>query len=66
LRPADHFENLLEVTCPNLAYHVKHKLKECSMMKNYMTTGGVAKGKKPDGNSAGKAAAHFPKEKRSC
>jgi hypothetical protein len=33
------------------------------MMKNYMTTGAFAKGKKPKDDSAGKAAAPFPEEK---
>jgi hypothetical protein len=33
------------------------------MMKNYMTTGAVAKGKKPVGNSASKAATPFHDEK---
>jgi hypothetical protein len=33
------------------------------MMKNYMTTGVFAKGKKPKGDSTGKATAPFPKEK---
>jgi hypothetical protein len=33
------------------------------MMKNYMIMGASAKGKKPEGDSAGKGAAPFPKEK---
>jgi hypothetical protein len=37
-QPADHFEKLLETTCPNHVYPIKHKLKEYTMMKNYMTT----------------------------
>jgi hypothetical protein len=61
--PTDHFEKLLETTCPNHTYHVKHKLKECTMMKNYMTMETFARSKKPGGKSAGKAAAPFPKEK---
>jgi hypothetical protein len=32
------------------------------MMKNYMTMGTFARGKKPDGNSVGKVVAPFPKE----
>jgi hypothetical protein len=61
--PADHFEKLLEVTCPNHTYPAKHKLKECTMMENYMTKGNLAKSKKHEGNSAGKAVAPFPEEK---
>jgi hypothetical protein len=44
-------------------YPVRHKLKECTMMKNYMTTRTFAKGKKPEDDSAGKAAAPIPEEK---
>jgi hypothetical protein len=44
-------------------YLIRHKLKECSMMKSYMTTGTFAKGKKPKGDLVGKVAAPFPKEK---
>jgi hypothetical protein len=33
------------------------------MMKNYMTMGSFSKGKKPEGDLVGKAAAPFPKEK---
>jgi hypothetical protein len=61
--PADHFEKLLEATCPNHTYLVRHKLKECTMMKNYMTTRTFTKGKKPEGDSTGKAAAPFPEKK---
>jgi hypothetical protein len=61
--PADHFEKLNEVTCPNHTYPVKHKLKECTMMKNYMTMGNLSRSKKPEGDSAGKVAAPFPEEK---
>jgi hypothetical protein len=60
---ADHFEKLLEVTCPNHTYPVKHKLKECTMMKKYMTTGNLARNKKPEGDSVGKVAAPFLEEK---
>jgi hypothetical protein len=60
---ADHFEKLLEATCPNHTYPIRHKLKECTMMKNYMSKGTFARGKKPKGDSMGKAAAPFPEEK---
>jgi hypothetical protein len=48
---------------PTPITHVGHKLKECTMMKNYMTTGTFAKGKKPEGDSTGKVVAPFPEEK---
>jgi hypothetical protein len=54
---------LLEVTCPNHTYPVKHKLKKCTMMKKYMTTGTSARRRKPECDSVGKAAAPFPEEK---
>jgi hypothetical protein len=59
----DHFEKLLEATCLNHTYYIKHKLKECTMMKNYMTMRNLARKKKPEGDSAGKAATPFPEEK---
>jgi hypothetical protein len=62
-QPADHFEKLLKATCPNHTYPIKHKLKECTMMKNYMTTGTFARGKKPEGDPTGKATAPFFEEK---
>jgi hypothetical protein len=62
-QPADHIEKLLEATCPNYVYPVRHKLKECTMMTNYMTMGTFAKGKKPKGDSVGKATAPFFEEK---
>jgi hypothetical protein len=34
----EHFERLLEEACSNHAYPIKHKLKDCSMMKNFMTS----------------------------
>jgi hypothetical protein len=51
------------VTCPNHAYPIRHELKECSMMKNYMTIGAFTKGKNPEGDLAGKTATPFTEEK---
>jgi hypothetical protein len=64
--PVDHFKRLLEVTCPNHTYPVKHKLKECTMMKNYMTMRSLAKSKKHEADLAGKATAPFQKRRQSC
>jgi hypothetical protein len=36
---ADHLEKLIEATWSNHVYPVLHKLKESTIMKNYMTTG---------------------------
>jgi hypothetical protein len=40
----DHFEKLLEETCPNHAYPVKQKLRDCGMMTNFMALGPLARG----------------------
>jgi hypothetical protein len=37
--PTDHFKRLLEEACPNDVYHVRHKLKDCEMMKSFMISG---------------------------
>jgi hypothetical protein len=42
--PIDHFEKLLEETCPNRTYPIKHKLRDCGMMKNFMVSGSLAQG----------------------
>jgi hypothetical protein len=47
-------------------YHIRHKLKECTMIKNYMTTGTFAKGKGPEGDSAGTVAILSLRRRRSC
>jgi hypothetical protein len=42
--PKDHFEKLLEATCPHHPYPVKHKLKHCTMIKKFMTLGTFSRG----------------------
>jgi hypothetical protein len=61
-QPKDHFEKLLEAACPNHTHPVKHKLKDCTMMKNFMTSGALSKGEKPEGDPGGKGAVPFPEE----
>jgi hypothetical protein len=39
--PTNHFEKLLEETCLNHAYPVKHKLRDYGMMKNFMASGSL-------------------------
>jgi hypothetical protein len=46
--PTDHFEKLQEETCPNHAYPIKHKLRDCGMMKNFMASGSLAQGMEVD------------------
>jgi hypothetical protein len=45
--PKDHFEKLLEVTYPNHTYPVQHMIKDCTVMRNFMTSGAFSKGRKP-------------------
>jgi hypothetical protein len=47
--PTDHFEKLLDETCPNHTYPIKHKLGDCGMMKNFMVSGSLAQGMGVDG-----------------
>jgi hypothetical protein len=42
--PTDHFERLLEEACPNHVYPIKHKLRDCGMMKNFMISGSLTQG----------------------
>jgi hypothetical protein len=37
--PMSHFEKLLDEACPNHAYPIQHKLRDCGMMKNFMASG---------------------------
>jgi hypothetical protein len=58
--PIDHFERLLEIACPNHAYPVKHKLKDCDMVKNFMTSGFLTRSKETEGDPGGKGTTPFP------
>jgi hypothetical protein len=40
--PMDLIKRLPEEAYPNHAYPVSHKLKECSMMRSFMTSGSLA------------------------
>jgi hypothetical protein len=39
--PTDYFEKLLEEACPNHTYVVRHKLRDCGMMRNFMASGSL-------------------------
>jgi hypothetical protein len=39
--PMDHFMRLLEEAYPSHAYRIRHKLKDCSMMRSSMTSGSL-------------------------
>jgi hypothetical protein len=58
----DHFEKLLEETCPNHSYPVKHKLRDCSMMKSFMTSGSLSRGMEVDEIPDEGDAMPFPRE----
>jgi hypothetical protein len=34
--PMDHIKMLIEEACPNHAYPIKQKLKDCGMMRSFM------------------------------
>jgi hypothetical protein len=39
VRPrTDHFKRLLKKACPSHAYLIRHKLKDCDMMRSFMTS----------------------------
>jgi hypothetical protein len=44
----DHFERLFEEVCPNHAYAIKHKLRDCSLMKNFMAKWSLSWGMEVD------------------
>jgi hypothetical protein len=53
----DHFEKLLKVACLNHSYPIKHKLKDYTMMKIFMTSEALSMGKKPEGDPSRKDVA---------
>jgi hypothetical protein len=57
-----HFKKLLEVACANHAYPVRHKLKDCGMMRSFMTSGSLSWGTKPDEGPDGSDTTPFPEE----
>jgi hypothetical protein len=60
--PKDHFKRLLEEACPNHAYPVRHKLKDCSMMRSFTTLGSLTWGAELDEGSDGSGTMPFPEE----
>jgi hypothetical protein len=60
--PKDHFEKLLETTCLHHSYPVKHKLKDCTMIKKFMTSAAFSKDRKPGRDPGGKSAVPIPGE----
>jgi hypothetical protein len=62
MMPTDYFKRLLEVACPNHAYPVGHKLKECDMMQIFVTSGSLTWGAEPDEVPNGSDVAPFREE----
>jgi hypothetical protein len=40
--PTDNFRRLLEEACPNHVYPIRHRLKDCGMIRSSMTSGSLA------------------------
>jgi hypothetical protein len=60
--PKGHFGMILEATYPHHPYHAKHKLRDCTMMRRFMTSGAPAGGNEPVRNSKGNGMALVPVE----
>jgi hypothetical protein len=60
--PIDHFERLLEEACSNDAYPIKHKLKDCDMMKNFMISRSLTRGMELNKDLDGSNTMPFPVE----
>jgi hypothetical protein len=61
-QPTDHFKKLLEETCPDHAYPIKDMLRECGLMKSFMTMGSLSRGMEVDEAPIEGDAAPFPRE----
>jgi hypothetical protein len=60
--PTDHFKRLLEEACPNHAYPIRHKLKDCDMMKSFMISGSCTLGTRLNEDPSGSNAMPFPRK----
>jgi hypothetical protein len=58
----DHFKSLLEEASPNHAYLIRHKLKDCGMMRSFMTSGSHAWGAELNEGPHGSDMMPFPEE----
>jgi hypothetical protein len=58
----DHFKRLLEEACHNHMYPIKHKLKDCDMMKNFMISGSLTRAMELDEVPDGSNTMPFPRE----
>jgi hypothetical protein len=60
--PTNHFERLLKEACPNHTYLVKHKLRDCIMMKNFIVSRSLTRGMELDKILDEGNAMPFPRE----
>jgi hypothetical protein len=42
--PKDHFEKILEATYPHHPYPIRHKLRDCTMMRRFISSAGTPPG----------------------
>jgi hypothetical protein len=59
--PTDHFKKLFEEAYQNHAYPVRHKLKDCGMMRSIMTSGSLTWGAEHDEGPDVSNTMSFPK-----
>jgi hypothetical protein len=59
---SDNFKRLLEEACPNHAYPIRHKLKDCDMMKSFMISGSLTRGTELDEDPGGSTRMPFPRD----
>jgi hypothetical protein len=57
--PTNHFKRLLKVACLNHAYPIKHMLKDCGIIKNFMTSWSLTGSKEPKGEPGEKDVTPF-------
>jgi hypothetical protein len=60
--PIDHYERLLEEACLNHTYPIKHNLNDCDMMKNFMISGSLTRGRELDEDSGESDVMPIPRE----
>jgi hypothetical protein len=60
--PMHHYKRPLEEACPNHAYPVRHKLKDCGMMRIFMILGSLTWGVELDEDMGGDDMMLFPME----
>jgi hypothetical protein len=60
--PTDHYRRLLKEAYPNHAYPIRHKLKDCNMMRSFVTSGSLTWGAELDEGPEWSETSPFPRE----